>query len=94
MGKCSRCRKKLTDGEDKYCSRCVARITADRERRASTDHYRPCRACNEPMKNPSPNRQRCPSCVKLRRIETWKAQEKKRVRCKSGKANANYQSDK
>ena len=62
--KCKTCKKKLTEGEDKYCSVCVNRMNNEKKRRAETDYFRPCQDCGEDMKNPAPNRKSCIKCGK------------------------------
>ncbi len=76
--KCTTCRKRLVEGEDKYCSVCVARSEAVKKRNAETDFYRPCETCKAPMKNPAPNRKRCEECAEAERDEKIKVHNIKR----------------
>ncbi len=76
--KCSTCKTKLSKGEDKYCSGCVARSEAVKKRNAETDIYRDCKTCKVPMKNPAPNRKWCEACAKATKDEKVKNHNIKR----------------
>ncbi len=68
---CTTCRRELVKGEVGYCSTCTERMLEDKEKRANTDNYRPCKSCRKPMKNPAPNRKWCEECSAEKKREAW-----------------------
>ncbi len=78
---CTTCKRKLVEGEVKYCSTCTERMVKEKERRANTDSYRPCLECGEDMKNPAPNRKWCKACgLKLMRSKQAAHDVKRKAR--------------
>ena len=75
---CTRCKKKLTEHEGRYCNVCVRTMDADKKRRAETDTIRPCKECGVDLINPAPNRKWCVTCSKKRTKEAEKEQSKRR----------------
>ncbi len=75
---CTTCKRKLVEGEDKYCTTCTDRMLREKEKRANTDHFRPCKDCKKDMKNPAPNRKRCEECAEKEADKKHKAHDLKR----------------
>ena len=75
--KCSRCRKKITEG--KYCNNCTKNRKEEREHNARTDTYRQCKTCPTQMINPAPNQKWCDECKKKEKLVDKKNKKDKRI---------------